>query len=103
MSVEIPLTAKGDVNDSGRGYLTVAHVPNLVFDATLTFTKTSKTRSSVRFHFTSDQPTPVGSSFSFLSSEFAKVLKSHDFRRGQVRGRWTFFKKGSSITLGLAK
>lgn len=72
-----------------------------IFAAKLLFTRASKGRSAVRFHF--DDLENTGRKYSMTLNAFEQAIKLHGMQGQKISGLWTFKKVGQNYTLTLAK
>lgn len=77
-------------------------IQNFEFDATLEFTEWQSTRASAQFNFVCLDGPIANQYVSMLVSKLAEVVAQKTIREGKVHGKWAFYKKGSTFTIGLA-
>jgi hypothetical protein len=77
-------------------------VPNFEFEATLQFTEWQPTRASSQFNFVCLDGPIANQHVSMLVSKLADVVAKCAIDEGKVYGKWTFYKRGSTFTIGLA-
>ena len=94
-----PNEVKGSLIDYDNRSGNVEYVENKVFEDTLTFEGYARGRSSSVFLFVDSN----GATYQMFMTDIDNLLKSKDLINRQVKGTWTFCKRGQNYGIKLAK
>lgn len=94
-----PREVKGSLIDYDNRSGNVEYIENKVFGDTLTFEGYSRGRSSAVFNFVDSN----GATYQMFMTDIDNLLKSKDLINRQVKGTWTFCKRGQNYGIKLAE
>lgn len=92
-----PREVKGSLIDYDNRSGNVEYIENKVFEDTLTFEGYARGRSSAVFHFVDSS----GATYQMFMTDIDDLLKNRDIINRQVKGKWTFCKRGKNYGIKL--
>ena len=90
---------KGSLLDYDNHSGNVEYIENKVFEDTLTFEGYSRGRSSAVFNFTDSN----GDTYQMFMTDIDDLLREKDIINRQVKGTWTFCKRGRNYGIKLCE